>query len=183
LVLVGPFLAFTGNQMRKNWFRYFMDVAYQVSSRATCNRKHVGAVIVSKDRHIIATGYNGSVLGTPHCDDEGHLMEEGHCIRAVHAECNAIAQAAKNGVRVEGAILYCTALPCWQCFKLICNAGLKCIIYDEPYRAEEHLNRLYAHAAAAGVGVYRLDEHDALVIDHQETKWKSFFPPKPGDLY
>ena len=159
---------------RKNWFQYFMDIAKQVATRATCNRKHVGALIVTRGRSIIATGYNGSVVGSPHCDDVGHLMEDSHCVRTVHAEANALAQAARNGARVEGAIMYCTALPCWQCFKQICNAGISQVIYDEPYRAEEHLRRLYEHADFADVKVYRLSEDGTLITDRPEGTWKAF---------
>ena len=81
-----------------------------VATRSTCDRKHVGAVIV-RDKMILTTGYNGSIRGLGHCDDEGHLMEDGHCVRTVHAEANAIVQAACNGVRVDGADIYVTASP------------------------------------------------------------------------
>ena len=110
-----------------------MNIAREVSTRATCDRKHVGAVIV-RDRSILATGYNGSLTGLPHCDEEGHLMEEGHCVRTVHAEANAIVQAARNGVRIEGASIYVTASPSWGCFRLIVNAGIKRIVFGEFYR-------------------------------------------------
>jgi dCMP deaminase len=110
-----------------------MDIATQVATRATCDRKHVGAVIV-RDRTILSTGYNGSIRGMPHCDEVGHMMENGHCVATVHAEANAILQAAKNGVRIEGATLYTTASPCWPCFKLIANSGCVRIVYGEFYR-------------------------------------------------
>lgn len=152
-----------------------MDIAKQVSTRATCNRKHVGAVVVSSAKAIIATGYNGSVAGAPHCDDEGHLMEDNHCVRTIHAEMNAIAQAASHGVSLRGSTMYCTALPCWQCFKLICNTGISQVIYDEPYRAEEHLGRVYEHARYAGVRVYRLGDHGELVTDFVKDQWKPGF--------
>jgi dCMP deaminase len=90
---------------RASWDEYFMNIATEVASRATCDRKHVGAVVV-RDKSILATGYNGSVRGLGHCDDEGHLMEDGHCVRTVHAEANAIVQAARNGMRIEGASIY-----------------------------------------------------------------------------
>ena len=86
---------------RIDWHPYFMNIAKEVSSRSTCPRKHVGAVIV-RDRRILSTGYNGSLRGLAHCDDVGCLMEDGHCIATVHAEANAILQAAMNGVRIEG---------------------------------------------------------------------------------
>jgi len=118
---------------RSSWDQYFMDIAKQVATRATCDRKHVGAVVV-RDRTILSTGYNGSIRGMPHCDEVGHMMENGHCIATVHAEANAILQAAKNGVRIDGASLYTTASPCWPCFKLIANSGCVRIVYGEFYR-------------------------------------------------
>jgi dCMP deaminase len=118
---------------RSSWDQYFMDIARQVATRATCDRKHVGAVVV-RDRTILSTGYNGSIRGMPHCDEVGHMMENGHCVATVHAEANAILQAAKNGVRIDGATLYTTASPCWPCFKLVANSGCVRIVYGEFYR-------------------------------------------------
>jgi dCMP deaminase len=110
-----------------------MEMARHASSRATCDRKHVGAVIV-RDRTVLSTGYNGSIRGLDHCDDAGHMMENDHCVATVHAEANAIIQAAKNGVSIEGSELYTTASPCWPCFKLIANAGIRRVYYGEFYR-------------------------------------------------
>lgn len=118
------------------WDDYFMKIAEQVSTRATCDRLHVGAVIV-KDRTILSTGYNGSIKGTPHCDDEGHQMVDNHCVRTVHAETNSLIQAARNGVKIEGANIYVTAFPCYGCFKLIANAGIKTVFYKDAYRVDE----------------------------------------------
>jgi dCMP deaminase len=118
---------------RSSWDQYFMDIATRVATRATCDRKHVGAVLV-RDRTILSTGYNGSIRGMPHCDEVGHMMENGHCVATVHAEANAILQAAKNGVRIDGATLYTTASPCWPCFKLVANSGCVRIVYGEFYR-------------------------------------------------
>jgi dCMP deaminase len=118
---------------RVDWHTYFMNIAKQAATRSTCDRKHVGAVIV-RDKTILSTGYNGSIRGMPHCDDLGHSMEGGHCVATVHAEANAMIQAAKNGVRLDGAELYTTASPCWNCFKLIVNAGIRTIYYGEFYR-------------------------------------------------
>ena len=95
---------------RNDWDTYFMDIARVVASRATCDRKHVGAVLV-RERTILSTGYNGSIRGLPHCDEAGHMMEDGHCVATIHAEANAILQAARNGVRIEGADIYTTAQP------------------------------------------------------------------------
>jgi dCMP deaminase len=118
---------------RVDWHTYFMNIARQAATRSTCERKHVGAVIV-RDKTILSTGYNGSIRGMPHCDDVGHLMENDHCVATVHAEANAIIQAAKNGVRIDGAEIYTTASPCWSCFKLIANAGISAVYYGEFYR-------------------------------------------------
>ena len=124
---------------RAGWNEYFMKIACEVATRSTCDRKHVGAVIV-RDRNILSTGYNGSIAGMPHCDDVGHLMENGHCIATIHAEANAILQAAKNGVNINGAWIYTTASPCWSCFKLIVNAGMRKILFGEFYRDERIFN-------------------------------------------
>ena len=107
---------------RVPWDEYFMNIAQVVASRSTCPRKFVGAVIV-RDRTILSTGYNGSIRGMPHCTDVGHMMENDHCVATIHAEANAIIQAAKNGVMIDGAMIYVTASPCWNCFKQIANAG------------------------------------------------------------
>jgi len=122
-------------RIRASWDEYFMNIAREVATRATCDRKHVGAVIV-RDRSILATGYNGSIRGLGHCDDEGHLMEDGHCVRTVHAEANAIVQAAKNGMGIDGATIYVTASPCWGCFRLIANSGIVRVVFGEFYRDE-----------------------------------------------
>lgn len=121
---------------RPSWDEYFMQMARLAATRATCCRKQVGAVIV-RDRNVIATGYNGSLRGLPHCTEDGCHMEDGHCVRTIHAEANAIVQAAKNGARVEGATIYTTLYPCWGCFKLIANAGISRIVYGEVYGAME----------------------------------------------
>ncbi len=112
-----------------------MNLASSVASRSTCDRKHVGALIV-KAKRILATGYNGSIAGLPHCDEVGHMMEEGHCVRTVHAEQNAVTQAARHGISIDGATVYTTASPCWPCFKNLANAGVKEMVYAEFYRDE-----------------------------------------------
>ncbi|MBW2976799.1 dCMP deaminase family protein [Candidatus Woesearchaeota archaeon] len=120
---------------RVSWEEYFMNIAKESATRSTCDRKHVGAVIV-RDKTILSTGYNGSIRGMPHCDEVGHLMENGHCVATIHAEANAVLQAAKNGVSIDGAEVYITASPCWSCFKMLVNAGIKKIYYGEFYRDE-----------------------------------------------
>lgn len=126
------------SEERASWDEYFMKIATEVATRATCPRKHVGAVIVN-NRTIISTGYNGSPRGLPHCTDEGvgcelvKLGDRESCIRTVHGEANAIAQAALHGSSIEGAILYTTASPCYDCMKLIINAGIKEVVSKEFY--------------------------------------------------
>ncbi|GAB4313041.1 MAG: ComE operon protein 2 [Candidatus Sumerlaeia bacterium] len=123
-----------------------MKIARVVASRSTCDRKFVGAVIV-RDKTILSTGYNGSIRGLPHCDEVGHDMVDGHCVRTVHAEANAIVQAAKNGVAIDGAEIYITASPCWNCFKLIANSGIRHIYYASDYGDE----RAFAVARELGI--------------------------------
>ena len=120
---------------RVGWDEYFMNIAKEVASRSTCDRKFVGAVIV-RDKTILSTGYNGSVRKLEHCDETGHMMESGHCVATIHAEANAILQAAKNGVCIDGGTIYTTASPCWPCFKMIANTGIQRICYGEFYRDE-----------------------------------------------
>ncbi|HYX92108.1 MAG TPA: cytidine/deoxycytidylate deaminase family protein [Myxococcaceae bacterium] len=138
---------------RSSWDQYFMDIARQVATRATCDRKHVGAVLV-RDRTILSTGYNGAIRGLPHCDEVGHLMENGHCVATVHAEANAIIQAAKNGVSIDQSTIYTTASPCWPCFKLIANAGCRRIVFAEFYRDP----RIFEFAAKLEIELVALGE-------------------------
>lgn len=123
---------------RKSWHEYFMAIAHEVATRATCDRKHVGCVLVM-DKRVVATGYNGSIPGQAHCDDAGHDMEDGHCVRTVHAEANAIAQAARFGVKLEGATAYVNTFPCWQCYKLLALAGIAEIVFDDNYRNDDRV--------------------------------------------
>ena len=140
---------------RASWDHYFMQIATDVATRATCPRKHVGAVIV-RDRSILSTGYNGSIRGMPHCDDPdvGCMMEDNHCVATIHAEQNAIIQAAKNGVSIDGSIIYTTASPCWPCFKMIANAGMKRIVYAEFYREE----KVFSVADSLGIALDLLNK-------------------------
>ncbi len=134
------------NDTRVEWNEYFMKIADQVATRSTCERKHVGAVIV-RDKTILSTGYNGSLRGAPHCDEVGHDLENDHCVRTVHAEANAVAQAAKHGVRIDESDIYVTASPCLTCFKLAANAGIRTVYYQQFYRDE----RITDYAKQAGV--------------------------------
>jgi len=141
---------------RASWDEYFMKIAETVASRATCDRKHVGAVI-ERGRTILATGYNGSIAGLEHCDEVGHMMEDNHCVRTIHAEANAVIQAARNGVRIEGAGIYVTASPCWQCFKMIANAGLRRVVFGEFYRDR----RIFDVAQRIGIELVHLQAKPA----------------------
>ncbi|PKO14512.1 deaminase [candidate division BRC1 bacterium HGW-BRC1-1] len=138
---------------RRDWPHYFMSIAREVSTRSTCGRKNVGALIV-RDKNILSTGYNGSIRGMPHCDEVGHDMRDGHCVRTVHAEANAIIQAARHGVRIDAADIYTTASPCWECFKLIINAGIIRIYYGEFYREEKS----FAIAQELGIELVQIIE-------------------------
>tara|TARA_B110000438_G_scaffold83984_2_gene83599 strand:+ start:1397 stop:1819 length:423 start_codon:yes stop_codon:yes gene_type:complete len=137
---------------RVGWSTYFMNIAKEVSTRSTCDRKHVGAVI-ARDKTILSTGYNGSIKGLQHCDEIGHEMVDGHCVRTTHAEANAIVQAAKNGVSINNAEMYVTASPCYNCFKLIANSGINTIYYDEFYRDDI----IIKYAVEAGIELKALN--------------------------
>ncbi|PWK16337.1 dCMP deaminase [Tumebacillus permanentifrigoris] len=134
--------------MRKPWNEYFMDMARMVATRATCDRLHVGAVIV-RDKRIISTGYNGSVSGDVHCHDEGCNVVNGHCIRTIHAESNAILQCAKFGVSTEGAAIYVTHFPCLLCSKQIIQAGIAQIYYEADYRIDPYAEQLLQQAGVS----------------------------------
>lgn len=137
---------------RTSWEDYFMNIAKQVAARSTCDRKNVGAVIV-RNKTILSTGYNGSVRGMPHCDEIGHMMENGHCVATIHAEANATLQAARNGVCIENSEIYITSSPCWSCFKMMVNAGIKKIYYGEFYRDE----RIFETARKLGIDLMHLE--------------------------
>ena len=123
--------------MRPTWDSYFINIALAVAERSTCDRAHVGAVLV-RDKRILTTGFNGSPSGLPHCDADGHLLVDGHCVRTIHAETNAIIQAALHGVSTKGATCYVTHFPCINCAKTLINAGICEIVYVNDYRIDEH---------------------------------------------
>ncbi|MDR2063948.1 MAG: ComE operon protein 2 [Candidatus Nomurabacteria bacterium] len=130
---------------RMAWKNYFMSLAKMAAERATCERLKVGAIIV-RDKRIIATGYNGSVSGEVHCIDEGCRMVDGHCIRTIHGEANAILQCAKYGVPTDGAEIYVTHFPCLNCTKLIIQAGIKRVYYERDYRNDSYAIELFEKA-------------------------------------
>lgn len=121
--------------MRPDWDDYFLELAAVVAKRSTCRRKQVGCV-VTLDNRILTTGYGGSIRGQPHCTDVGCDIDPatGGCVRTVHAEMNAIAQAAANGVSTRGSTAYTTLSPCSWCFKTMVNAGIVRFVYTEQYR-------------------------------------------------
>lgn len=111
---------------------YYMMMAQLVASRSTCPRAYVGAIIV-KDGQVISTGYNGAPSDLHHCTDVGHLLVDGHCVRTVHAEINAVIQAALHGTSTDGATCYVTHAPCIHCAKALINAGIQKVFYLENY--------------------------------------------------
>ncbi|NMA89991.1 MAG: ComE operon protein 2 [Amphibacillus sp.] len=130
---------------RISWEQYFMTQSHLIALRSTCERLTVGATIV-RDNRIIAGGYNGSVSGSDHCIDEGCYVIDGHCVRTVHAEMNAILQCAKFGVQTEGAEIYVTHYPCLQCCKAIIQAGIKTVYYAADYRNHPYASELFKDA-------------------------------------
>ena len=154
-----------GEYKRPSWDEYFMEVCEAISKRATCERGRSGCVI-ARDRQILVTGYVGAPAGLPHCDEVGHqfkktIHEDGnvttHCVRTVHAEQNAICQAAKIGVPIDGATLYCRMTPCRTCAMLIINCGIKRVVCQRRYHDSEDS---LAMLEKAGVSIEHL--HDEL---------------------
>lgn len=127
-------------QKRPSWDEYFMELAEVVAKRSTCLRRNIGAVVV-KDKRVLATGYNGAPTGLAHCSEVGCLRERlgipsGERVemcRGLHAEQNALVQAARYGISLEGAVIYCTNQPCVTCAKMLINAGIVKVIYKHPY--------------------------------------------------
>jgi len=139
---------------RPSWHQYFMTITREVAERSTCLRAKVGAVIV-RDRSILATGYNGSPAGLPHCTEVGCLVYESrtpdgdveqNCYRTIHAEINAISQAARNGAAIRDADIYVTHTPCIQCLKVLINTGVRNVYYAREYKLHT-LAVMLAHAS------------------------------------
>jgi len=142
------------NKVRPSWDDYFLEISRTVASRATCDRGRSGCVIV-RDKQILVTGYVGSPTGLPHCDDVGHQMkqmvhEDGHvsqhCVRTVHAEQNAITQAAKLGISINKATLYCKMTPCRTCAMLIINCGIVRVVCEQKYHAGSESEAMFNEA-------------------------------------
>lgn len=153
----------TNKYVRPSWDEYFMEIARAVAQRATCDRGRSGCVI-ARDKQILVTGYVGSPKGIAHCDDIGHLMktvrhedghESQHCTRTCHAEQNAIVQAAKIGVSIDGGTMYCKMTPCAACAKMIINAGIQRVVCEKRYHAGAESEDLFRQA---GVEIDFFDE-------------------------
>ena len=147
--------------MRPEWNEYFMIIAKIISSRSTCLSRPIGAVIV-KNKHILSTGYNGSMPGISHCSDEGVCFRRKISVRdeakynfcrATHAEANAISQAARYGISVEGASLYITLAPCYTCLKLLATANIKTIYYEQHYESVDKDRDLFWEKSIKEVGI------------------------------
>ena len=152
------------NPKRPDWEIYFLKIAQLASTRSTCIRRHVGAVLV-KEKKILATGYNGAPSGSPHCTDVGCLRDEERVpsgqrhelCRGLHAEQNAILQAAYHGVSIQGSVLFCTNFPCVICSKMLINAGIRQIFYLEGYPDPLSEKMLLE----AGMELHRIQMEDA----------------------
>ena len=139
------------DHIRPSWDQYFIDLADSVSKRATCDRGRSGCVI-TKEKQILVTGYVGSPRGLPHCDEVGHFFkkvihEDGsvtqHCVRTVHAEQNAITQAAQRGIALAGSTLYCRMTPCRTCAMLIINCGIERVVCEKKYHAGAESEQMF----------------------------------------
>lgn len=126
------------------WDAYYMKLAITASEQGSCDRAKVGCVLVSRLNSVLATGYNGAMRGSPHCDEVGHLMYQNGCIRTAHSECNAVAQAAREGRPTEGSTAYVTLSPCVSCLKLLVQAGVTRIVYLNEYRIMDETLALVA---------------------------------------
>ncbi|MBF0489754.1 MAG: cytidine/deoxycytidylate deaminase family protein [Candidatus Omnitrophica bacterium] len=136
---------------RPNWDEYFLKLAMLASERATCPRMHCGCVLV-KNKNVISTGYNGSIPGDEHCEDVGCMVVDNHCVRTVHAEMNALVQAARRGNAVEGSSAYVTNMPCTTCAKSLIVAGIKRVVIFSDY----HDTLAETFFSKAGVAIERI---------------------------
>jgi len=152
----------TNPHKRPSWDEYFMEIARAVAKRATCDRGRSGCVI-AKDKQILVAGYVGAPSGLPHCDEIGHQIkimrhengkETRHCVRTTHAEQNAIVQAAKNGVSINGSTLYCKMTPCRVCAKMIISSGIQHVVCHTRYHAGEESEEMFARV---GISLRFLD--------------------------
>lgn len=155
---------------RPSWDGYFLSLIKEIGKRATCDRGRSGAVIV-KDKRILCTGYVGSPAGLPHCDEVGHLMKKvidddgtihQHCLRTIHAEMNAILQAAKYGISIEGSTIYCNMEPCRTCAMSIIGVGIKRVVCQKKYHAAQETRDMFKKAGV-----------ELVVVDNRVEKYKN----------
>jgi dCMP deaminase len=160
------------HHIRPTWDEYFIELANAAAKRATCDRGRSGCVIV-RDKQVLVTGYVGSPKGLPHCDEVGHLMKKvvhddgsvtQHCMRTVHAEQNAICQAARRGIALDGGTLYCRMTPCRTCAMLIINCGIERVVCQNRYHAGTESEDLFLQA---GVKIDFINEE---VLDYDNQK-------------
>jgi len=149
---------------RPNWHQTMMAVAETMSFRSTCPRAQTGCIIATPDNQILTTGYNGAPRGIAHCTDVGCDMLNGHCIRAIHAEQNALVQAARVGVSVRDGELYATHRPCIRCSNMIIQAGIASVIFREDYDTDRKLDAVTANFATAGVLLFKVDSQGLLSV-------------------
>ncbi len=157
--------------VRPTWDEYFLGLLELIGKRATCDRGRSGSVIVSPNNTILSTGYVGSPPGQPHCDDVGHLMktithEDGrqsqHCMRTLHAEENAILQAAKDGIKMDGATIYCKMMVCYNCAMRIVRVGIKRVVAKKRYHADGASMELFKNAGV-----------EVVIIDNSVQEYKN----------
>ena len=162
----------TSKHPRPTWDEYFIELAHAAAKRATCDRGRSGCVIV-RDKQVLVTGYVGSPKGLPHCDDVGHLMKKvvhdngsvtQHCVRTVHAEQNAICQAARRGMALEGGTLYCRMTPCRTCAMLIINCGIERVVCQHRYHAGAESEEMFRQAEV------KLDYFNEDVLHYENQK-------------
>ena len=150
---------------RQPWNEYFMSIARGLAERSSCDRAYVGAVIVNQDNRIIATGYNGSVGSkTPQCDDNGHVMRDGHCIATLHAEINCIAYCAREGISLKNSNIYVTHFPCLNCTKALIQSGIRKIYYMDDYRVDDYAVELLNMNQIETVKLTIRDEENQLIL-------------------
>ncbi|SDI94187.1 ComE operon protein 2 [Salimicrobium halophilum] len=168
------------------WDQYFMAQAHLLKSRSTCERLAVGAVIV-RDKRMIAGGYNGSVTGGVHCIDEGCYVVDGHCIRTIHAEMNALLQCAKFGVATEGAEIYVTHFPCVHCTKAIIQAGIRSVYYSEDYKNHPYAVEILKQAGVSAEKVpstvrIKESEEEQSIMEDMLERLKTHDDPQYEDF-
>lgn len=142
-----------GKVERPSWAELWLATAFKMSERSTCRRRATGAVIVTPSNQVLTTGYNGAPRGLPHCTDVGCLMVDGHCLRSVHAEMNAVVQAGRLGIKLLHSTLYVTDRPCLRCVPVLLQAGIGRIFYARPYDTDEQLATVEQMCQSADVAL------------------------------